>query len=484
MKRKQRISTEQQELVGRKAEIESLKNLLNTNEAELVAIYGRRRVGKSFLIKRIYEKECIFSFTGANNNTTEENLNNFIDLINQLLKPAIAHAKPKNWREAFKILITYVELSQSSAKKVIVFDELPWLATKNSGFLSAFDYFWNSWAVNQKIVVVICGSAASWIIENIINSTGGLHNRVTKKINLQPFTLTETKEYFESRNINFTKYEITQLYMALGGVPYYLREVKLGKSIPKEIDRICFGKNAPLYAEFDNLYKALFNNYQNHLNIVKALAKKRKGLTRKELLLASKMATGGTFSVTLKELETSSFISSYSPFGKTERDVLYRLTDEYSFFYLQYINGQETINNYWISQVNSASYKAWCGFSFETLCLKHIENIKAAMGISGVFSKSSAYFFAGNDDIPSFQIDLLIDRNDGVINICEMKYYNADYVLTKKEAEILRNRAAYFQLLTKTKKRVVITLISTYNLKQSENNYVIDEYINLDQLFN
>jgi hypothetical protein len=482
MKKNENINLEKQPLVGRKAEIESIKNLLYTNEAELLAIYGRRRVGKSFLIKRVYENNCVFSFTGAKDNSTEENLNNFIDLINQLLKPAIAYAKPKNWREAFKILITYIELSQSTTKKVIVFDELPWLATKNSGFLSAFDYFWNSWAVNQKLVVVICGSAASWIIENIINSTGGLHNRVTKKINLQPFTLAETKEYFESRNINLTKYEITQLYMALGGVPFYLREVKSGKSVPKEIDRICFGKNAPLYAEFDNLYRALFNKYQNHLSIVKALAKKRKGLTRKQLLLASKMVTGGTFSLALKELETSSFISSYSPFGKTERDVMYRLTDEYSFFYLQHINGNETINNYWVNQVNSASYKAWCGFSFETLCLKHINNIKAAMGISGVFSNSSAYFFAGNTTIPSFQIDLLIDRNDGVINLCEMKYYAADYVLSKKEAEVLRNRAAYFQSLTKTKKRVLTTLISTYNLKHSENNYVIDEYINLDQL--
>ncbi len=476
-------STDIQTLVGRQEEVDILQNLLHTKEAELVAIYGRRRVGKSFLIKRAYEAETIFSFTGTNEISKTANLKNFIDLINQLMKPAIPYAQPKDWREAFIILRTYIELQTSKTKKVIVLDEIPWLASRNSGFLQAFDYFWNSWAVNQNIVVVICGSAASWIIENVINDTGGLHNRVTKKINLQPFTLAETEQYFQSKNINFTKYEITQLYMALGGIPFYLREVKASKSIPKEIDRICFGANAPLYGEFDNLYKALFSKYENHQAIIKALAQKRKGLTRVELLKLSKLKSGGSFTTALRELESSSFITFYQPFGKQERDSLYRLTDEYTFFYLQYIKKNENTAGYWLSQVGTPAYKAWGGFTFETLCLKHVENIKKAMGISGVFSQQSSYFFAGNPDIPSFQIDLLIDRNDGVINLCEMKYYASDYLLTKKDAELLRNKAGYFQMLTNTKKRVIVTLITTYKLMPSINNGVLAESMCLEDIF-
>jgi uncharacterized protein len=481
---KEKFNTADSQLIaGRKAEIATLKSLLESKESELLAIYGRRRVGKSFLIKKAYEAETIFSFTGTNSKSKNINLKNFIDQINQLMKPAILYSKPKDWREAFKVLQTYIETTKTRAKKVIVLDELPWLATRNSGFLAAFDYFWNSWAVNQNMVVVICGSAASWIIENVINDKGGLHNRVTKKINLQPFTLTETEQYFKSKNINFTKFEITQIYMALGGIPFYLREVKAGKSVPKEIDRICFGKNAPLYGEFDNLYKALFSKYENHLQIIRVLAKKRKGLTRMELLSQIKMNSGGTLTTTLKELEASSFITFYKPFGKQERDSLYRLTDEYSYFYLQYVLGNEEVNGFWVNQTGTPAYKAWGGFTFETLCLKHIDKIKIALGISGVFTEASSYFFGGNTEIPSFQIDLIIDRNDSVINLCEMKYYTSDYLLTKKDAESLRNKAAYFQLLSKTKKRVVITLITSYKLMQSINNSVVDEHLCLEDIF-
>lgn len=483
MAKSKTIFTGKQPIIGRTDELNTLQGLLNSKEAELLAIYGRRRVGKSFLIKQALDAYTIFSFTGSKEDTKDENLKNFIDLINQLMKPPIPYAKPLEWRDAFNILKKYIEQHSIKSKKVIVFDELPWLASKNSGFLAAFDYFWNSWAVNQNLIVVICGSAASWIIEHVINDTGGLHNRVTKKIHLQPFTLGETEQYFKSKNINFTKYEITQLYMALGGIPFYLREVKGGKSVPKEIDRICFGKNAPLYGEFENLYKSLFSKYETHLSIIKALAKKRKGLTRNELLKASKLNSGGTFTAALNELEASSFISFYNPFGKRERDSLYRLTDEYSFFYLKYILGNETATGYWLNQIGTASYKAWCGFTFETLCLKHIDKIKMALGISGVYTQSSSFYFVGNDVVSAFQVDLLIDRNDGVINLCEMKYYASGYVLTKKDVEALKTKAANFQILTKTKKRVVCTLITTHKLKPGMYQYEIDESLCLEDVF-
>jgi uncharacterized protein len=479
----QKVNIDDVPLVGREDEIVKLHELLYTKEAEMVAIYGRRRVGKSFLIKKAYKKETIFSLIGTKDASKADQLENFIDNIKELSKSKIPLQKPKSWKAAFKILRTFIEDHKSKYKKVIFFDELPWLASPKSGFLQALEYFWNSWAVDQTIILVICGSAPSWMMDNIINDTGGLHNRVTKKIHLQPFTLTETEKYFKSRKLKYNRYEIVQLYMVFGGVPFYLREIKANDSVANEIDRICFGEKAPLYGEFDNLYKALFTRYENYIVAIKALAKKKKGITRNELVTATKLSSGGTLTRILLDLEASSFITSYKPFGKKERETLYRLTDEYSFFHLSHIEKNSKTKGAWQKQVGSAAYNTWGGYGFESVCLKHVATIKSSLNIGGIYTEESSFYFHGNEDVPSFQIDLIIDRQDGIINICEMKFYKHNFIITKKYADQILSNLAYFKEISATKKRLNYTLITTYGLSKGQYNSVVDQSLTLDHLF-
>jgi uncharacterized protein len=471
-------------LTGRESEVEILKNLLKTNESELVALYGRRRVGKSFLIKKVYAKELVFTIIGTKNAEKEEQLQSFAEALTEAMELKFPIETPKSWKAAFKLLKQYITEHKAKSKKVIMIDELQWLASPKSGFLQSFDHFWNAWAVDQNIIVIICGSAASWMIENVINDTGGLHNRVTKKIHLQPFTLRETEQYFKSRGISMPRVEVINVYMALGGIPFYLREVEIGETSDTAIDRICFGAKAPLYGEFENLYKALFVNAANHIKIIGALATKWKGLSRNEIVKITKFESGGGLSKMLKELEESSFITSYKAFDKKQRDVLYRLTDEYSLFYLTHIVVNEKNKGAWSKLSKSPSIKSWAGYAFESLCFKHIDNIKKTLGISGIYTNESGYMHKGNDVSPAFQIDMLIDRNDMAINVCEAKYFSEEYTI-KSQAEFdkIKKRKSSFMAVSNTRKQVIMTLITTVGLADNKYQHAYDKVLNVNALF-
>jgi hypothetical protein len=349
--------------------------------------------------------------------------------------------------------------------------------------LPAFDYFWNDWAVDQNIIIVLCGSSTSWMIKNVLNNKAGLHNRVTKYINLAPFTLKETKQLLLAKGMPLPHYEIVQIYMALGGVPYYLNEVRKGESAIQNIDRILFSEKSSLKNEFQNLYRALFDNYENYESIVKVLATRRKGLTRQEIIEATDISNGGGLTRMLTELEESSFIKSFQPFAKEKKDILYRLVDEYSVFYFQFNPQKNLAGSFW-KLSTTPKYKSWVGFAFESVCIKHIHRIKRALGISGIFSQESSYYFKGNRREEGFQIDMLIDRSDNSINICEMKFYGSEYELSRKEAEVLRKRREVFRAKTVTKKYLINTLITTYGLKTNQHSAgIIDKVVVLDQFF-
>ncbi len=478
------FSDEVFEVSGREYEINKMREFLEGDDSELISIIGRRRVGKTYLIKRIYSKEMAFHLTGIKEATKKEQLENFAITLSKTFKLATEIETPKSWRKAFEVLKLYIKKKKSTKKPVLFFDELPWLASPRSGFLSAFDYFWNTWAVDQRLVVVICGSAATWMIENIVNDKGGLHNRVTAKIHLEPFTLAETEQFFKDRKINLPRYEIISLYMALGGIPFYLRGVKKGESAAQAIDRLCFGKKALLYGEFENLYKALFTNYNDHIQVINALATKQKGLTRSEILAATKLNSGGSFSMVMRELEESSFISGYTPFQKKERDKLYRLTDEYSLFYLQFIEGQNVSTGSWLKKIKTPAINAWAGYAFESICFKHINSIKKSLGIEGLYTEESSYFYKKTEELPGFQIDLIVNRADNAINLCEAKFYNTEYIVTAEELQKMRLKKAYFHTATKSKKQLINTLITTYGLAPSQATDGIDKSLNMNALFN
>ncbi len=473
-------------LIGRKNEQKILVKALNSSEPEMIAIIGRRRVGKTFLIRSVYDNRIDFELTGVQNHTQSQQLKNFHSLLKaQFGEQNTPQKKPTDWMDAFWQLTSVLEKKDKQEKLVVFLDEISWLATPKSGFLEALGFFWNSWASKQNIVVVLCASAASWMIQKIVYHKGGLHNRITKRIDLQPFTLCETELYLKSRNISADRYQILQLYMAMGGIPHYLKELEAGKSAIQNIDALCFTKGGLLNDEFSKLYPALFDNSTNHILIVRALAQKWKGMTRSELIVATKLPDGGGFSNTLEELISCGFVSDYYPFGKKKKDVLYRLTDEYSLFYLQFIENQRIQEeSIWQHLSQTQLYKSWTGYAFESLCLKHIVQLKKALGISGIYAEASSYIHKGNQTEQGIQIDLVLDRKDHTINLFEIKFYSSQWHINKSEATELREKVALFKRLTKTQKQVFLTLVTTFGIKINEQSIgLIDNDLSMDVLF-
>ena len=450
-------------IVGRKKEIELFDKLLQSEKAEFVTIFGRRRVGKTFLVREYFTDKIVFDFSGAFEADINVQLHNFWNEYKRFTKENSTQSVPKNWTEAFNYLTDY--LYKFSDKKVVVFiDEVPWLDQPKSGFLSALEYFWNQHGSKMKhLLFITCGSAASWIIQNLINAKGGLYNRITQRIELKPFTLQETEQFCLSKNLKYTQYQIIQLYMVMGGVPFYWQAVEQGKSVNQIIDELCFESRGLLSDEFKPLYHSLFKNAENHIAIIEALASRPYGLNRTDLLTITKITNGGTFVRVLENLIDSGFVKALTPFGKKNKDTVFRVIDFYSIFYLKFINGNVSDReNVWQSLAGNSQYKSWTGYAFENICLTHLRSIHAKLGIAGVFTKVDSWRFAGNEEIDGTQIDLIIDRNDGVIHLCEAKFTADEFVITKDYNTKLRHKRVAFQHITKTKKSVVTTLMTTF----------------------
>lgn len=473
-------------IIGRLEERKILDDALNSNDAELIALFGRRRIGKTFLIRNHYHKHLVFELTGVHQASMKDQLHNFSLALKDSMNISVVPSDPASWIDAFRMLNEHLKRVIRKNPVVLLFDELPWICTPKSGFLQAFGHWWNTWASrNSLIKVVICGSAASWIIRNIIKDRGGLHNRVTRRIKLLPFTLHETEQYLHHQGVKLDRYQILQLYMAMGGVPQYLKQVLKGESAAQTIDKLCFTKNGILKTEFVDLYQSLFAHAENHEAIVRTLSKKSRGMTRAEIIDACGFTTGGWTSDLFDELEQSGFITSYIPFDRTIRDAIYKLSDEYSLFYMKYIEGARSGGNgTWLRLSKMQSYKSWGGFAFEAVCQKHIEVIKQALGIAGVYTESSAWRYLPKKGGTGAQIDLLIDRADHCINLCEMKFSANEFVIDRKYAEDLDNKTRVFRQQTKTRKTIFPTMVTTYGIKQ--NNYstgrIVAE-VRMDDLF-
>ena len=470
-------------VLGRHNEIRLIDKFIKNKEANLITLVGRRRVGKTFLINTVYGDQLDFSFIGTKDGSKGNQLRKFADQISTYSSTNLPIKVPKSWNEALSQLSKILE-EKGKSKKIVFFDEFPWIDGHKSGFLGDFGYWWNNWAEKQNILVIICGSAASWMIKKVINSKGGLHNRVSKNITIEPFTLAETKEFLYHKKIKLSYQQMFQLYMVTGGIPFYLEDIERGESAQQAIERMCFKKDGLLVNEFDNLYAALFDNPDRHIELIKTLATKWKGFTRKEIIENTSISNGGTLTNTLNELIASNFIIEIYPFGKKKKDKLYRLTDEYSLFYLRFMIGKRRETSSWQSVAKSRQYNAWSGYAFENICIKHAEQIKKVIGISGSNSVVSSYTERGNSDKEGMQIDMLLDRADGVINICEMKFYNAQWKMTKQDALKLQNRREQFRQSTKTRKALFNTVITSYGLIKNEYSLeAVDKEIKGEELF-
>ncbi len=474
------------EIIGRLQEQKELEKALNSSKSELVAVIGRRRVGKTFLINNFLEKHIRLEVIGVQNMPTSVQLLHFMNALKAADLIKSVEILPNSWLEAFSVLQDCLEAKAYTEKIVLFFDELPWLASSGTtAFIAAFDYFWNAWASKRAIMVVICGSSASWMNQKIINNKGGLHNRITRLIAMKPFNLAETAQFLRSKGINLPHYHILQLYMALGGIPLYLELIDKGKSVPENLTDLCLKPTGFLHNEYERLLPSLFLHYQSHAAIIQALSKKRKGLTRDELLADTKLTNGGTFTKYLDELIQSDFIDFYRPFGKGKKETLYRLTDMYCLFYYAYIlpnRGNKTPDFMEMNQLQS--FKSWAGFTFENICMTHILQIKKALGISGISTSTASFFAKPQNGLEGTQIDLLIERSDNVIHLCEMKFLADELVMDKKMAENLKNKRTIFNYHTKNKKHIFNTFITTYGHKPNDySTQYIDQSLTMDVLF-
>lgn len=473
-------------LTGRQREIATLKKALASAESEMVSVIGRRRVGKTFLIQSVYEKQIAFQISGLQYAEKTDQLRNFRQRLRRAFPDRAEQPVPKDWLDAFFQLTEALDATDDGrSKRVIFFDEVPWLATHKAKFLMGLSYFWNSWAVRRNVVVVICGSAASWMIKKVLRDKGSLHNRVTRRIRLHPFNLADTEAYLKARYINMNRRQLMLLYMAMGGIPHYLKEVEAGESAAQAIDRICFSEDGLLRDEFQALYPALFDQSEAHVKVIRALAKTQQGFDRQQLLSNSKLTDGGYLSRVLEELTESGFISSYPIYGKKKKGMRYRLTDQYSSFYLRFIEP----NSYggagsFMALSQSQAYKSWCGYAFETVCLQHVPQIKEALRIGGVYTQSSTFYQAGSKTQEGAQIDFLLDRNDGVINLVETKFYDGPYRVDKSLLVRLEKQRRVFQTAVGNRKQLSWVLLAAEGGERTADSQgIVDHFLSGNDLF-
>ena len=469
-------------IIGRKEEQQILRSAVQSENSEFVAVYGRRRVGKTYLIRETFGYKFTFQHTGLAKGNTKEQLFSFAISLRDAGYDDCPI--PKSWLEAFSLLSTYLKNS-TDEKKIVFLDELPWMDTPRSNFISAFEHFWNGWASARKdIVLIICGSATSWIINKVINDHGGLHNRVTKQIALQPFTLKECEMFAQSKGLEMSRYQLAECYMVLGGIPYYWSLLEKGLSLAQNIDKIIFAKNGKLSNEFNQLYASLFKSPEQYIDIVTALGKKKAGMTREEIIAATDKYSNGALSKVLDELEYCGFIRKYNGFDKKSKQAIYQLIDNYTLFYFKFIQQNENNDeHFWSASIDSAMHRAWSGLAFERLCMAHTQQIKAALGIAGVLSNVYSWRKEADETSDGAQIDLLIDRKDQVINLCEMKYSLSEYAIDAEYEQKLRNKKSAFINATNTRKAVHLTMVTTFGIKVNAHSGIIQNEITLEDLF-
>jgi uncharacterized protein len=471
------------ELIGREYQQEELADIFKSKKSELVAILGRRRVGKTYLIRKYFAKQMTFEFTGMDSAGLPEHMERFSKKMGDYFFNGVVSEQPKNWFKAFDQLEKALTNTNKKKKKVIFLDELPWMGMSHISFKNAFTLFWNDFAaMRNDIIVIFTGSSTAWLYNKVFSSKGGLFQRVTRRIFLSPFTLYETEQFIKSKNLPLNRYAILDFYMILGGIPFYLDLIKQGESVIQTIDRLFFRPNAELRSEFSELFRSLFNNGPIHKDIINTLAQHPSGLERNEIIEKIKYSSGGQFSSIVDELENCGFILSQVPFGKKNKDKKYILSDAYTLFYLKFV--QDNKEKKWTQLAKTQTWISWSGIAFENTCKMHIPQIKGALRIGGVLSSHSGWHHRGNSEMSGAQIDLLIDRDDKVVNICEMKYYNNKIVLTKEMADNIRTKMASFQYHTGTKKTLMPILLSPYGINDNmHSNGFIQKSIELNHLF-
>ena len=474
-------------LIGRVEEIEILKSYQDSPKSEFVAVYGRRRVGKTFLVRETLGKLFDFEFIGLYETPASVQRAEFQKVINKSGK--ISKPIPQNWFDAFDNLKEYL-LSLKKDKVTVFIDELPWMDTNKSNFRTALSSFWNGWENGKTIIkLYVCGSATTWMVDKLIGDRGGLYGRITRPIYLAPFTLSETGQYLNTvKKMGYGKKQILDVYMVFGGIPYYLDMFDKKLPLTVNVDRLLFSDNAPLRNEYDFLFRSLFKDSVNYRKVIEVLSRKLSGLTREDISRETGL-TGGELSKILSNLTSCDFIRNYVAPKKKERNQMYQLTDMFSLFFLKFVkNAPRQDEQFRTAMINSGKRNAWSGYAFEQVCLHHIFQIKKKLGITGILSNVYAWSrkaFTDSDGghWDGGQIDLIIDRSDGVMNLCEMKYSNGEFSIDKKYEKTLRDRINMFRYSERTGKDLRLTFVTTFGVKHNEHKGIVDNEITLEDMF-
>ncbi|MFH0945612.1 MAG: ATP-binding protein [Planctomycetota bacterium] len=485
-------------IIGRTGEQKRLQEILNSKEAEFIALYGRRRVGKTFLIREFFAAHTLFEVTGEHGRAARLQLDRFCHEVTHVFFDGRPLPPCASWSAALELLSGAIEnfAERHPGKPIVVFlDELPWLATHRSGLVAALDHAWNARLSKVKTLrLIVCGSAASWMLDKFIHAKGGLYNRITQRIHLRPFTLSETDAFLRARGVKLNNRQVALLYMTVGGVPHYLKQVRRGRSVTQVVGELCFGRDGILRDEFDNLFRSLFNRSEVHASIVRALAARTRGMSQSELVEQTGLSGGGRFRKYLDELESSGFIASFNPFGKKKKNTQYRLIDEYSYFYLRWIDGAPSAAlqgdgaRYWQRKARSQAFAAWSGYAFENLCFKHVDQLLEALGLSAIGVDSSTWRHLPGPGRPEAgrgaQIDLLLDREDDTITLCEMKFTESAFTIDRKHARELMEKIGVFEAVTKTRKSIQLVMVSAAGLKaNSFSEDLVADCVSLEAFF-
>lgn len=469
-------------LIGRHKEQAKIQACMESGRSEFVVVYGRRRIGKTFLVRRFFKDNYDFSFVGKHGAGKEEQLGEFAKALRKYSGSAFSPVL-KTWRDAFDCLQKLLEDSARKGKKVVFFDEMPWMETPKSDFVQALEDFWNGWAaMRDDIVFVACGSSTSWMVDKILHNQGGLFNRVTQKIYLRPFHLCEVEQYLDERHFNWDRYQIAQCYMILGGVPYYLTLLRPELSLLSNIDELFFAdSHAMLRTEYSELYSSLFKRPENYISVIRVLSEKFGGFTRNEIAEKTKLS-GAALTKILSDLEQCDFILPYARFGNAKNNTIYRIKDFYTLFYYKYVDGADKKDPHrWTHLSSSPQVVSWQGFSFELLCLVHIDEIKKTLGIDRILNGSSSW--RSKTEGRNTQIDLVIERADRNINLCEMKFSVGLFAIDKDYEMKLRERISIFRAETKTRCSTRMTFVTTYGVLNNKHSGVVDDVVVLDDLF-
>ncbi len=480
-------------IFGRAKEIEKLNRLIISKKSEFLAIYGRRRVGKTFLIQEYFkDKGIFFSFTGTKNGGKRTQIHKFYRELQNKFQIPITIPEPKNWDDALYALKEAINKIDSTKKIIIFFDELPWLASKSSGFLESLEYLWNQYLSSMNnVILVVCGSAANWIIRKVINNKGGLYGRLSEVIRLNAFNLEEVEKFLVLNGVKLSQKQIVELYMCFGGVAKYLTYILPGESSAQAINRLCFSSQGPLVIEFNSLYQSLFENASKHIEIVRTLAEKKTGISKTELYKKVGMSVGGQSKLILDELEESGFITENPEFQKRVKDKRLWLIDEYSYFYLTWIERTKSSiimgndDDFWLKMQSESQWKTWAGYAFESICFKHIPQIKKALGISALLTSESQWVYKPkNSSEQGVQIDLIIDRKDDCINLCEIKFSSGQFVINKSYAKELETKISVFREQTGTNKTIFLTFITPFGLHKNEYSIgLVNQELTLEDFF-